>query len=310
MRAALQQLRTDLVDRRMWPVVALLVLALVAVPHALNRSPAAPAGAAPVTRSPAARGPGAPARPGGDRRVEAAGPMRDPFAAGAQPEAARRVATTRRPAARPTAPSPAPSPSAGTPQSSPATPEPSVSAPATAARRTPGGPPARASHGAAPVHRLRRVDLRFGTAIVPPLRRDIVRLTALPSGRTPAVVFLGVTADGRRAVFSLLAGTTVSGDGRCVPRVRACAQLLLAAGQGEVVQAGGVPYRLAVLRIRTETTRSAARARAFARRVSPKGSCVLALQQPFVLDDAGLRLLIDTDRCRYVLGPGEAGGVT
>ena len=309
MRAALRELRTDLVDRRMWPVVALLVLALVAVPHALNRSPGTPAGGAPVTRSPAAAGPRAPARPGGDRRAAAAGPMRDPFAAGAQPEAARRVATTQRSAARATATSPSPSRSAGTAQSTPATPEPSVSAPATPAPRTTAATPTRAPRGAVPVHRLRHVDLRFGTAVVPPLRRDIVRLAALPSARTPAVVFLGVTADGRRAVFSLLAGSTVSGDGRCVPRVRACAQVLLAAGQDEVVQAGGVPYRLEVLRIRTERTRSAARARAFASRVSPKGSCVLALQQPFVLVGDGLRLVTDTDRCRYALGPGEASGV-
>jgi hypothetical protein len=234
--------------------------------------------------------------------------MRDPFAAGAQPEAARRVATTQRQAARATATSPRPSRSAGTAQSTPATPEPSVSAPATPAPGTTAATSTRAPRTAAPVHRLRHVDLRFGTAVVPPLRRDIVRLAALPSARTPAVVFLGVTADGRRAVFSLLTGTTVSGDGRCVPRVRACAQLLLAAGQDEVVQAGGVPYRLEVLRIRTETTHSAARARAFASRVSPKGSCVLALQQPFVLDGDGLRLVTDTDRCRYALGPGEASG--
>jgi len=319
MREVLAGLRADLVGRRLWPLVVLLLAAVVAVPVVLGRDGGETAAGAPADApAPVESGAGGGAALHAARSAlrERAGSasragLRDPFARPARrsrsASAPRRAATATVSEPATTSPKPQAAP-APDPAPAPASPAPATSAPAPRATAPRSAPPPSPSRAVAAVHVLRHPDIRFGARE----HRDVARLAAFPSARAPVVQFLGVTPAGR-AAFAVAPGTTVEGDAACRPSRIACTQIVLARGQRAFLTAGATRQSLKLLRVRTTRTRSAARARRFYARVSQAGRCLRNLTQSFEFDARTGTLAVPVRpkaaaACRYEQQP--AGTVT
>lgn len=98
-----------------------------------------------------------------------------------------------------------------------------------------------------------RPDLRFGVAGSGELQlHDELPLGSLLPEKNPLLVFVGVTQNGKRALFSLTTEVTmVRGNGDCVGGSRNCRILSIQAGQAVdiVTDQPGRAFRLAVERI-------------------------------------------------------------
>ncbi len=82
-------------------------------------------------------------------------------------------------------------------------------------------------------------------------RNNVAEFTLLPSEDVAAAVFLGATADGKQAIFSVSRSvTSVSGAGTCYPEPDACELLGLTVGQGASLSYEGQSYRVEVARIK------------------------------------------------------------
>jgi hypothetical protein len=133
------------------------------------------------------------------------------------------------------------------------------------------------------------VSVRYGPDTAVPLRQDIARLTPLPSGAHPAVVFMGVTAHGTQAVFALGEGVQHAGPGICRFNRADCTSILLKAGGTERL---AVPAQrgatrnviLRVVRITPTLTHSLTVAQAAYARHSALGLCELLLGNPMVFN--------------------------
>jgi hypothetical protein len=86
-----------------------------------------------------------------------------------------------------------------------------------------GGTPAPAK----PTTYTYTVDVRFGERSNPATRRGVQRLEPLPNDRNPLLVFLGVTADTKGAVFLVNSRLDQEGEGDCQPSNNACTFLEL-----------------------------------------------------------------------------------
>lgn len=173
----------------------------------------------------------------------------------------RRTAEIRAAAAKP----------ASTPGRSTTAPAPAPTTTTTTARATP------AARAAAPrrTWRIDRVDVRVSPeGRVARLRRDVARLTLLPTPRRPAVLYLGLLADRRTAAFAVRAGARVTG-GRCRPSRTTCTHVHVRAGRRArlVLPDGDVLVR--VVRVRSARVRSATTARRHRARESSAGRCLL-----------------------------------
>lgn len=233
-----------LVQRRLWPVAALLLAAVVAVPVLLTADPepvvattdlaaerdelaaqplvavaSAPEregvrrvlGARKDPFKPSGRSKPKSRRDGGGRTGD-----RDSDAKARQSSAGTGAASER---AVPTAPA------GGGSYVAPA-PLPSTSSPDRAAKR--------------PSRPAGSLSVRWGTVGVEELESlDVERLDPLPTPDEPLLVYLGLTGDGRSAVFMLDAGITVDGDGRCRPDPEDCQTVELAPGETEFIEVTG-----------------------------------------------------------------------
>jgi hypothetical protein len=273
----------DLVDKRLWPLAALLVVALVALPIVLGRGGGDPAPAA----APAA------AAPPADVVALHAGPATSRPRARARDPFAQRKRTAGAPAAIASAPAPAPAPSAAATVNPPAAgataPGASRSSPAAApqlpsAVRTPAAPaPARPPAASAPSARPAagyRVDVRFGRAAATKGRHDLTRLAVLRAGEAPVLLYLGVRKGGRVAVFQLAGeGIAATGDGRCLPSRGPCETIELRDGDVQYLDvptaAGIVQYELELTKVARKHAATAARAARSRRRESKAGRRVL-----------------------------------
>jgi hypothetical protein len=264
---AVRGLVGELVERRLWPLALLLVLALVAVPLLLAKSPAqsaddaGPALEAPLASSAAAPEPAPPeetvvsvAQDGGPRaplRGHAKNPFRQQHV---QDEDGAQVATA-------------------------ATSEPSGGEGSDASDGGQGsGGGGDASGGAQPSEPSQpsyvytSIDVRFGHTGAPLQKlEDVRRLTPLPRTSHPVVIFLGMRHDRETAVFMLSTDVKVQGLGRCVPSRSVCEAIELRRGDtvlmhytttdGTVTQ-----YELDLVDVVQHTTASQATAsRAYAR---------------------------------------------
>jgi hypothetical protein len=66
--------------------------------------------------------------------------------------------------------------------------------------------------------------------------RTLSQFRALPSADNPVAIFMGVKRDGETAVFLLSSSTTTTGDGNCEPTDSECTFLYLKAGDSQVVE--------------------------------------------------------------------------
>ncbi len=251
---------TELREKRLWPVAALLVLALVAVPVLLSSSgsaPAAPAVALPIppaATAAAALPTVAVASVPVPHKLAAA--KRNPFR---QPPVRKlstspAVGNTATPA---TGAAPSAAPSAGSSPGSHAPSSSSAAAPSHGGSSRPAGPPTptTATPTTIPIRKTLappragltatqsyRVELAI-TLASGGLRTfdSLERLSAIPSRRLPLLVELGVLSGAHRVLFAVEPGAAVSGPGKCLPGPIDCEILSLAENQIETLSTARIP---------------------------------------------------------------------
>jgi hypothetical protein len=258
----LLDLYCDLRDRRLLPLVAILVVAIVAVPIVLSQSDSeraeaeAAAEAAVATPSSTAGKGGvlvAKAAPGLRdyrrrlKRMEAKDPFEQQYAAkedessasgsaGAEGESAG--STTSIPSETFVPSSPAPSDTGGQPV--PGAGELTYFSYAIDVRVVPGG-----SQGG---------ESGTGEATV---RRNLPELTMLPSRETPAVIYMGSTRDGKKALMLVSSNVeAIFGDGKCVLGSDSCQLLAMEPGLPQTFVYGGEgrTFKIELLKVHLVTT--------------------------------------------------------
>jgi hypothetical protein len=264
----LRSLLTDLVEKRLWPIALLLAITAVAVPVVLGHGgqaasdaptvlPATPAGA--VT-------PPAPAvKLVGPAMVRSrSGAVRDPFRRTKKkaPKHHTRAASKSGPGSATSAKSAADD----TPAAAPA-PKTAAATGAVAAEQPAASGPS--------VYRTR---VRWGQDAETEVH-GLSRLQPLGGRTNPALLYLGTTKAGSRAVFLLGPNASADGDGTCAEKT--CRVLRLKAGEKTVVPVQGPDgaanrqYTLVVHQIARTATSSAAAAEKLRARVDRDGRDVL-----------------------------------
>ena len=74
-------------------------------------------------------------------------------------------------------------------------------------------------------------NLHFGVTGRETFYRELTQLSPLPNDEATMLMFLGVTADGKRAVFLVDNGLQAFGEGRCKPSASKCTFLYMASGK-------------------------------------------------------------------------------
>ena len=254
----------QLAGRRLLPVAAILVAALVAVPIVLAKGaqPAPEPTLQPVdaTAAAATKTIVSVATPSTKRR-RVLGAKTNPFAGEKLPK-------PKKPATSAAASSPSASGSGGSSEpSTPASPRGGGSAPASGG----SAPPASGPTTPAPqpkTYAFQELTVRFGSAERAPERRSLERLEPLPSADEPVLIYLGVLEDGKTAVFLIDDGVSAVGDGECHPAPEQCETIGLKAGETEFFdvtdETGNVSeqYQLDLVKIHKAETTSATQARA------------------------------------------------
>jgi hypothetical protein len=252
----LRQIWQDLRTKRLWPVAAALLLAIVAVPVVLSSSSGAPA----VTPPPAAPAPVANGLPAvSETAVPASsaptGSAHNPFApAGGGAATSPTTSTTTLPGTTtaPTGsstPGPAAGPTSGGTPTGPTTPSGGPTPPTPPPIPTPKPKPAIPALDPDQTYSVALAITKptGGLNTLAPLQR----LAPLPSSQQPLVVELGVLRGGSRVLFAVQPGTVVSGKGVCIPGPIDCEILSLAQGQTErlSVQTSHGPVRVAMFAV-------------------------------------------------------------
>jgi hypothetical protein len=303
-------LRRDLVERKLWMVVAILVVAIAAVPVFLlkgasaSTTPTVPAPAAATTTS-AATTTTATTSTTEPVKVVLARIARDPFAGGvpklrSKPASAASKKASSSSSTTPSGSTSTPSMVSPTPVASissgsstsgstaPSTPTSSSTTPTSTVASVSPGTPATIP-GKVPSWIIYSVSVRFSNNGHGPAHDDIPRLTALPSAGNPQLMFYGVMSGGRQAIFGLNAGVAHAGDGLCRPSRSSCSAIVLSAGDAEEVSWATSTGRVAdamlqVVKITSKVTHSRAEALKAYHRVSSAGICDVSLAQPVSYD--------------------------
>jgi hypothetical protein len=274
----------QLVRNRLWPIALVLVAAMVAVPMLLAKSPApaAPAPTPPTSASAAAdRAALEPVVARADasqavRRRHVLGDRKDPFKPAPLPKAkvTKVTTTTTSPGVAGTGGSSAGSTggsSSGstgggitTPVTTPVSGTPVTSTPKPAAKKFPAD----------------SLTVRFGTADSNP-KTVLKSGQALPDAKTstdaagPVLVYLGLSKDGKEALFLVDSSVKADGDGRCVGAdASGCDTLRMRAGDTEFLDVADdkgtvtAQYEFDVLAIHAKAGTSAKAAKARRARVS------------------------------------------
>jgi hypothetical protein len=262
MKKFLIELWHDLRAKRLWPVAALLLVALVAVPVLLKKKDSSSSASTPP---PAAVAAGA-----GDNASKAvvvaddttpASTLgvfnkKDPF----KPDHAVLAAAHPKPAA-PSSQSQSQSqsqPSGG-----------GNSQPAGGGNSTPSNGGGGSSSGGTPVTPqptkpqapkgpfAYTVDVKFGKRGAPRVHHNVQKLDVLPNQNNPLLVFLGVNSAGNEAVFLTDTSLKAAGEGKCKPDSDTCSFLYLKLGKNSnsedltqvATDGSGVEYTLTLLAI-------------------------------------------------------------
>jgi hypothetical protein len=261
---------SDLVEKRLWPVAVLLLVALVAVPLVLARSPADSSETTATTPVAAAAAAGVPTEPAvsvvGESSSDAPlrGRAKNPFKQQHVPPKSKTAdGGGTAPVGTPPADSGASAPGSGGDGSS------SGGAPS-----APSAPPK--------TYSMATVDVRFGPATGPRhTHKDLPRLRALPSANRPIVVFLGMRKGLDTAVFLISSDVHVQGEGSCTPSRAECTAVELREGDVvllDVAAANGrvTQYELDLRKITVSKTTSKTDAEHVYARVSRAGARMLA----------------------------------
>lgn len=238
----LRDLGHDLVDKRLWPLAALLVIALIAIPVVLKSSPAPVSGkTAPGTTSSAASGPAdlvsAVALDRPERSRLRLGSPRDvfsqPFKSGTTPTATGSGTATPTGGGSSSQASGGSSPSTSASGSAGGT-----GSASTGDAGTPSTGDSGSSGGEQPASGTPTwtFDGRFGPIDAMKALKAVPVGKGVPSNEEPLLIFAGVSKDGKRAIFlpSSDAVPEADGDGECSPSPEACRTLTLEIGGNQV----------------------------------------------------------------------------
>jgi len=272
----LNSLKSDLLDRRLIPVLGLLAIVLVAaIAYAvLGGGSSSPAPSATNAGAPSVKAPGvavsqvktadvvSSAETTSGSAHQTNGSSRNPFAA--QPSVKRAQAASAA-AAKAALTSGSASSSGAESGSGPSSSGGTTSKPAEETKpSTPAKPKAKQT--------VYHVAVVFGVAssgatLQAPLTpfEDLKREQPLPSDSQPLLVFRGVLAGGKSATFTLVGEAILRGDAKCLPSASQCQAIDLQPGQSEELEyapqgAAAVTYKLQVVSIKSsKATASAAR---------------------------------------------------
>jgi hypothetical protein len=216
----------QLVRRRLWPVAAALVAALVAVPFVLAREAEVPVASTPPVAVAASKAGEEIAEPvvaavtpeDRSRRRRVLGKVKDPFRPAppkkskAKANAAAKVPTGPTPAVPTTDPGSTSTGTGGGGTTVPAEPAPEKT------YYSPG-----------------TIIVRFGEAAeAAQLERfAIKKMQAVPDDELPLLIYMGLTKNGKKAKFLVDASVEVDGDGVCKPHRSSCETIELAVGETE-----------------------------------------------------------------------------
>jgi hypothetical protein len=236
MSSFFQEVWHDLREKRLWPVAALLTLAVLTVPFVLKKSPSeTSASTTPPPASPAKAGlpavlPGGNEVTGSALSVFTAG---DPFTPKVKPKKDTLAST--------------PSPSGlGTGTGGSAGSAPTLGGGGSTGGTTPTTPP---SSGGQKTTFAYVLDLHFGAVGHLKKIKGLEKLQMLPSSDSPLLVFLGATSGGDDAVFLLDSTLKQAGEGHCADT--ACSLLSIGAGsEHHFVDQSGKEYVLRIDQIR------------------------------------------------------------
>jgi len=228
------------VSNKLWPIAAVLALAVVAVPILLSKH------SSPST--PIAQIPQAPAVPGGSgipavsvddtvvSHAKLTGPSRDPFQqlkAGANSSKSSSGAKTE---PTPSQTSSGNSSKSGSAGSTGTTGGSGTGGTTTTTTTTPAPPPPPPST-LTPSQTYEVAISITGNSGSENTINSLERLSAVPSRNDPLLVELGVLQGGKRVLFALQPGTVPRGGGVCIPGPVDCEILSLARGQVEKLEA-------------------------------------------------------------------------
>jgi hypothetical protein len=278
----LRTILNDMVERKLWPVALLLIVALAAVPVVLGRN-------GEVADDPATVPSNVTGTPGTDTATQAyveldtgapvdrerAGKVRNPFKGPAAKAASTETPSEQVVVPVPSAPSASEATTSGSSGGSTGTTGTTGTTDSTAPTTTPDS-----SDDSSTKKATYKVSLRFGQTGNEKTIRDIARLSPLPSVTDPFFVFLGVLKDGKTAVFMVSSDAAPTGDGSCKPSAADCQTIHLKADEeewfdftnpdGSVVQ-----YRMKLLSVREVEVSSESKARAAYARHSRVGAEIL-----------------------------------
>jgi hypothetical protein len=272
--SAIRGVLRDLVERKLWPIAVLLLVAAVAVPMYLGR-PSADDAALPTSSLQADTGKVSKAAIKVDDATttdERPGGVRNPFKQlhVPKPPAAPAAPSTKAPAAE----QPAGSGSGGSDGSQP----PLAPGGTGGSGGSGGSKPTTPAGDPLDVYHL---SLRFGRAEATQLKtyHDVARLSPLPTADNPFFVYTGVLKDGKTAVFLLSSDATATGDGHCRPSSKSCQTIEVKEGDTEffdlTVDGEAVQYQLDVVKVFKKGASTAAAAAAAYERHSNAGADML-----------------------------------
>jgi hypothetical protein len=278
----LRSLLADLVEKKLWPVAIVLVVALVAIPLTLGRSSDEAIPPIPTAfGGPAQNDADVKAYDGVDGGKTLDGDVRDPFKSPGsdKPEV---VSGGTSPVGDTKGGGDAGSGVSAGPTGGAGFDVPSGSVPGLddVGVVPVGGSGGTTTKVKADAKATYSVDLRFGQDGKLAARTDVPRLSPLPSADDPFFVFLGVLADGKTATFLVSSDAEATGDAKCLPSVESCQRIEMRAGDTEffdVVTPEGETrqYQLDLVRVQREQKATAAVAAAARAREDAAGRQVL-----------------------------------
>jgi hypothetical protein len=285
--ATVQRLVRELREKRLWPVAAALLVAIIAVPVLLLKSSSPP----PVAPGPLATPPPVAATSLPTLNVQTTpsqsrltGRARDPFAQQSSGTTTSSSTTTSTATATASTSSSTGTSGSSTAQGTvggsgiavstptPVTPRP-IPVPSTKPKVSAAGLTATQSYDVS----LAITNASGGLNTIDPLER----LSVLPNNKQPLLIELGVLQGGHRVLFAVQPGTIVSGPGKCTPGRIDCEILSLGLNQTESLATqsptGGVPGPLFAVTGITAVNHASAAAAAKARRAqSAAGRALLS----------------------------------
>ena len=233
----LRNIISDLRQKRLWPVAAALLVALVAIPVLLSTSSSpAPAPTTPAVIGAAVTGGSAVPAVILSRSAQVSrltGKARDPFTPQVTPTVATAATSTTASTATTSGASASTTNSTGStasPGSTGSTTSTTTSTTTVVIPKTPPKPPVTGLSPSQSYHvAVSITNASGGFGRIDPL----VRMGGVPSDKQPLLINLGVLKGGKRVLFALAPGTVVSGPGTCTPGPVDCEILALGLDQIE-----------------------------------------------------------------------------